>query len=227
MIYETFKQACNARGLLGNVQEWYNAFDEAASWATSSQLRQLFVTMLLFCEATDEYTFFSKVWRLLSGDIQYQFRETIGNPAFYLPEKDLKDFLLDDLSELFLKNGSRIEDFNLPKKIGSSHRSSGNCLVDEELSYNTSELLLESETLMASLNNEQLEAFYSITETVLNNKPGFFFVSGYGGTGKTYLWNAVISYIRAHQLQLLLPVLLLCSCLVVELLIQDSKYHVI
>jgi len=183
--------------------------------------------MLLFCEATDEYTFFSKVWRLLSGDIQYQFRETIGNPAFYLPEKDLKDFLLDDLSELFLKNGSRIEDFNLPKKIGSSHRSSGNRLVDEELSYNTSELLLESETLMASLNNEQLEAFYSITEIVLNNKPGFFFVSGYGGTGKTYLWNAVISYIRAHQLQLLLPVLLLCSCLVVELLIQDLKYHVI
>jgi len=80
---------------------------------------------------------------------------------------------------------------------------------------------------MASLNNEQLEAFYSITETILNNKPGFFFVSGYGGTGKTYLWNAVISYIRAHQLQLLLPVLLLCYCLVVELLIQDLKYHVI
>ena len=227
IIYETFKQACNARGLLGNVQEWYNAFDEAASWATSSQLRQLFVTMLLFCEVTDEYAFFEKVWRLLSGDIQYQFRETIGNPAFYLPEKDLKDFLLDDLSELFLKNGSRIEDFNLPKKIGSSHRSFGNRLVDEEISYNTSELLLESETLMASLNNEQLEAFYSITEIVLNNKPGFFFVSGYGRTGKTYLWNAVISYIRAHQLQLLLPVLLLCSCLVVELLIQDLKYHVI
>ncbi|KAG2570766.1 hypothetical protein PVAP13_7KG031309 [Panicum virgatum] len=174
IIYETFKQAWNAHGLLGNDQEWYNAFDEAASWATSSQLRQLFVTMLLF------------LWRLLSDDIQYQFRETIGNPAFYLPEKDLKDFLLDDLSELFLKNGSRIEDFNLPKKIGSSHRSSGNRLVDEELSYNTSELLLESETLMASLNNEQLEAFYSITETVLNNKPGFFFVS-------------VISYICAHQ----------------------------
>ncbi|KAG2481607.1 hypothetical protein PVAP13_J029060 [Panicum virgatum] len=119
IIYETFKQACNARGLLGNDQEWYNAFDEAASWATSSQLRQLFVTMLLFCEAINEYAFFEKI------------------------------FLLDDLSELFLKNGSRIEDFNLPKKIGSSHRSS---------------------------------------ETVLNNKPGFFFVSGY-----------VISYICAHQ----------------------------
>jgi len=45
---------------LGNDQEWYNAFDEAASWATSSQLRQLFVTMLLFCEVTDEYAFLKK-----------------------------------------------------------------------------------------------------------------------------------------------------------------------
>ena len=47
-LYHTFKEACNARGLLGNDQEWYDAFNEAAAWGTSSQLRQLFVTMLLF-----------------------------------------------------------------------------------------------------------------------------------------------------------------------------------
>jgi hypothetical protein len=56
----TFKEACNARGILSNDQEWYNAFDEAACWATSNQLRQLFVTMLLFCELGDEYKFFKK-----------------------------------------------------------------------------------------------------------------------------------------------------------------------
>jgi hypothetical protein len=48
ITYSTFKQTCNARGLLNNDQEWYNAFDEAAQWATSNQLRHLFVTMLLF-----------------------------------------------------------------------------------------------------------------------------------------------------------------------------------
>jgi len=47
-LYHTFKEDCNARGLLGNDQEWYDAFNEAAAWGTSSQLRQLFVTMLLF-----------------------------------------------------------------------------------------------------------------------------------------------------------------------------------
>ncbi|KAJ1256522.1 hypothetical protein BS78_K009300 [Paspalum vaginatum] len=60
-VYPTFKQACATRGLLGDDQEWYHAFDEATAWATSGQLRRLFVTMLLFCEVNDEATFFEKV----------------------------------------------------------------------------------------------------------------------------------------------------------------------
>ena len=32
-----------------------------------------------------------------------------------------------------------------------------------------------------------------------NEKPGLFFVSGFGGTGKTFLWNAVVSYLRGHK----------------------------
>jgi len=60
ITYPTFRAACNARGLLGNDQEWYHAFDEAAAWTTSAQLRQLFVTMLLYCEVADEYAFFKK-----------------------------------------------------------------------------------------------------------------------------------------------------------------------
>jgi len=59
--HRTFKEACKSRGLLGDDQEWYNAFDEATAWATSPQLRSLFVTMILFCEVGDENTFFEKI----------------------------------------------------------------------------------------------------------------------------------------------------------------------
>jgi hypothetical protein len=31
VVHQTFKEACNARGLLTNDEEWYNAFDGAAS----------------------------------------------------------------------------------------------------------------------------------------------------------------------------------------------------
>jgi ATP-dependent DNA helicase PIF1 len=61
IVYSTFKEACKARGLLDDDQEWLSAFNEAATWATSNHLRQLFVTMLLHCQVTDEYAFFEKV----------------------------------------------------------------------------------------------------------------------------------------------------------------------
>jgi hypothetical protein len=73
IVHQTFKEACNARGLLTNDEEWHNDFDEAASWATSNQLRQLFVTMLLHYHVSDEHTFFERVWKLLTDDIQYNF----------------------------------------------------------------------------------------------------------------------------------------------------------
>jgi hypothetical protein len=56
--HPTFKEACRARGLIGDDQEWYSAFDEAATWATASHLRKLFVTMVLFGGVADEYVFF-------------------------------------------------------------------------------------------------------------------------------------------------------------------------
>jgi hypothetical protein len=66
ITYATFKETCNARGLLRDDQEWYNVFDEAASWDTSNQLRHLFITMLLFCEVGDEHVFFWKSLEIAS-----------------------------------------------------------------------------------------------------------------------------------------------------------------
>jgi hypothetical protein len=33
----------------------------------------------------------------------------------------------------------------------------------------------------------------------MNNIPKFYFVLGYGGTGKIFLWNTIVSYLRAHK----------------------------
>jgi hypothetical protein len=61
IVYSSFKEACKARGLLDDDKEWLSAFDEAATWASPNQLRQLFVTLLLYCQVNDEYEFFQKV----------------------------------------------------------------------------------------------------------------------------------------------------------------------
>ncbi|KAJ1279261.1 hypothetical protein BS78_04G142100 [Paspalum vaginatum] len=198
-VYATFRQACDARGLLGDDEEWYNAFDEAAAWATSHQLRRLFVTMLLFCEVNDEEAFFEKVWRFLADDIQYRFQDLTGNRQYRLPDAELRDCVLDELSLLFARNGARIKDHSLPLRSSPAEFAHGNRLIQEELSYDITQLLVDSEKYISSLNPEQLHAFQSIVTAVLNNSPRFFFVSGYGGTGKTYLWNAILAHLHSQR----------------------------
>jgi hypothetical protein len=61
IVYSSFKEACKACRLLDDDKEWLSAFDEAATWASPNQLRQLFVTLLLYCQVSDEYEFFQKV----------------------------------------------------------------------------------------------------------------------------------------------------------------------
>ncbi|GJZ10655.1 putative PIF1 DNA helicase/replication protein A1-like protein [Tanacetum coccineum] len=53
-LYPTFKAACFAYGLLNDDKEWAHAIKKVTFWALAPQLRDLFVTMLLFCDLTDE-----------------------------------------------------------------------------------------------------------------------------------------------------------------------------
>jgi superfamily II DNA or RNA helicase len=99
------------------------------------------------------------------------------------------------LGALFNKRRRRIDDFSLPRKSVDSSRESINRLFDEELNYDAAALLTKSESLIAQLNSEQWHAFDSIVNTVITNSHGFFFVSGYGGMGKTFLWNTIITYL--------------------------------
>ena len=54
------------------------------------------------------------------------------------------------------------------------------------------------------LNEDQKHAFHEIINSVLYNIPNFFFLSGHGGTGKTFLWNTIMSYLRARRKILLI-----------------------
>jgi hypothetical protein len=93
-IYQTFKEACTARGLLTDDNEWYNAFNEAANWATSSQLRYLFVTMLLFCNLKHERKFYNTNWRKMVDHIENALVIKHHPIKYYPIEIELQDLLL-------------------------------------------------------------------------------------------------------------------------------------
>jgi hypothetical protein len=78
VTYATFKEACYARGLLNDDKEWIDAFNEASHWATASQLRELFVAVLFFCEVTNVAKLWENISQLLSDDIVYKKKKTLS-----------------------------------------------------------------------------------------------------------------------------------------------------
>ena len=53
------------------------------------------------------------------------------------------------------------------------------------------------ESLYTCLTAEQLNVYENIMIVVHNQEGGFFFLYGYGGTGKTFMWKTLSSGIRS------------------------------
>jgi hypothetical protein len=71
-LYPSFKEACYARSLLQEDKKWHDTIDEATQWATETQLRDLFVTILIFCSVSDVKHFWEVNWQKISDDIEYR-----------------------------------------------------------------------------------------------------------------------------------------------------------
>ncbi|KAM0859110.1 hypothetical protein ACQ4PT_047400 [Festuca glaucescens] len=196
-VYDTFKEACRARGLVGDDSEWFFLFDEAIVWATSFQLRNLFMTVLLFCGVTDARRLFDRYWRYMADDILIRIEASLGNSGGAIPSDYLHTQLLQELNLMFAKNGSMLSSFNLTVGPIPAGQILGNRLILEELQYDRNILAAESISLKSRLNGEQTLIYTEIMDAVNAPVGSAYFVSGHGGTGKTFLWNAIVTAVRA------------------------------
>ncbi|XP_019158423.1 PREDICTED: uncharacterized protein LOC109155145 [Ipomoea nil] len=74
---------------------------------------------------------------------------------------------------------------------------SGNRLLFEEMSYDTEALLHQHNSLHPKLTDEQLVIYNKVMADVEIEKGGMYFVYGYGGTGKTFLWKTISAAVRS------------------------------
>ncbi|KAH7665557.1 DNA helicase protein [Dioscorea alata] len=197
VVYTTYREACFALGILGDDSEWSNALIQAAHWATGTQLRQLFVTIILYCDVGDKKALFDKHWQLISEDIHYRLRQTFRMPNYTISNEYLRNYLLVALEELLNKHSSSLEDNDLPRPQSLNMNNLTDRLLQEELNYNIPQLQEDHLSMFAKLNAEQL-AIYTQIQGAINNNGGMFFVYGHGGTGKTFLWNTIINGIRTE-----------------------------
>ncbi|XP_066161913.1 uncharacterized protein [Oryza sativa Japonica Group] len=199
VVYGTYREACEARGLLEGDNEWHLLFDEAIVTASSAQLRQLFVTVLLYCSVGDVRSLFDKYWLYMTDDIHNRLKKALDNPHCVIPHDHLLNMLLHELIAVFANSGGNIKDFNLPHPSSVPHVLGTNRLIDEEITIDPLMLAMHADSFVQQLNNDQITVFNTICSRAIANEPGFFFVSGHGGTGKTFLWNTIIAKLRSQN----------------------------
>jgi len=73
-----------------------------------------------------------------------------------------------------------------------------NILIHEETNYNQQVLGEEHLRLMSTMTAEQRGVYDTIMTRVDSSKPGLFFLYGYGGTGKTFIWRAMSAALRSR-----------------------------
>jgi hypothetical protein len=81
VLYQTFKEACYARGLLGDDREYIDCINEASHDEGGIHLRNLFTTLLLCNSFVRPANVWEKTWHLLSDDILYRQRKILQQPG--------------------------------------------------------------------------------------------------------------------------------------------------
>ncbi|CAH9121125.1 unnamed protein product [Cuscuta epithymum] len=198
IIYPTFKDACYALGLLDDDKEYIDGVTEASRWGTAHFLRRLLVVLLLSSQLGRPEFVWEKTWKHLSDDIQYRQRLILRFPDLILSEDELKKLTLAEIDKLLRRNGKSLRDFpTMPQPDPSLLSESQNRLLFDELNYDRTALAAEHIQLMSTMTSEQRHIYDTIMQGVEADTGGLFFLYGYGGTGKTYIWRAIAARIRS------------------------------
>ncbi|XP_028807349.1 uncharacterized protein LOC114762065 [Neltuma alba] len=198
ILYPTFRDACYALGLLEDDKEYIDAMKEANQWASPSYLRRMFSILLLCnCISRPEIVW-EHTWRFMAEDITYMQRQLTGYTGLILSNTELHNHALLKIEELLKIHGKNLQDYpSMPLPEDCSDRSTINRLILAELDFDRVALQHQLHEYLNSFTDEQA-IFNSIMNAVNTGCGGVFFVYGYGGTGKTYLWQALCASLRSE-----------------------------
>ncbi|XP_076922418.1 uncharacterized protein LOC143584204 [Bidens hawaiensis] len=186
--YTTFRKTALEIGLTENDESLSQCLTEASVYQFPKALRRLFATIMIFCTPGDVRKLWNDHFDSLSEDyrLHCQSVERVQNMVLI----EIRTFLQSmgkDINELDLPNIT--EDVNL-EHVGYRE-------LQEEYG-----IVVEADHLRDKndLNHGQKVVFDEIMRHVDNDLPGVFFIDGPGGTGKTFVYKALLAEVRSRGL---------------------------
>jgi hypothetical protein len=199
ITYSTYRDACIARGLLEDDGEWRQCLSEASAIQSGQALRQLLGMIMQFCQPTHPDALWNEYKQFICDDLQHRLIQA-GRPPETINENDIYDYGLYLLNNVLLGYGRTLLDFPpmpTPVQDWDNIIRDENPYMVEQTSYNREAEQEIYERQQALLNEDQRTAYDMIINSALESLGTTFFLSGPGGTGKTFLYTTACSRLRS------------------------------
>nr|XP_027083711.1 uncharacterized protein LOC113706012 [Coffea arabica] len=182
----SFKRAAEIRGLLQIDNGAEQCLSEAALYKMPSSLRQLFAVILIYCPPSNPKNLWDKFYDYLLEDI--------ANQSF-LSEEQTKAKVLHLIDEYLQIMGKNIAYFGFSQLTSTMPFAAITKEIEAEYTIPISEEDLAASSI---LNHAQRGTFNKIMQKVDANVPAAFFIDGPGGTGKSFLYKALLATVRSR-----------------------------
>ncbi|CAN6890632.1 unnamed protein product [Brassica oleracea] len=96
------------------------------------------------------------------------------------------------------RNGSSLSVYESMPKLPTEFKPIENVLILDELNYDLHELQATHDRDILKMTDEQKKIYDEIIGAVVEDRGGMFFVYGFGGTGKTFLWQILSAAVRCR-----------------------------
>ena len=180
--YQTFAKVCLARSLIRNDDEWFQCMNEAIVYKLPAVLRSLFASILLFGNPENP----ENLWDSFKDHLAEDFLLKHSTNTSY-------KLALSRINKHLNQEGKALANFaTMPQEIIES-------VDDEDIVDKAEELKIATEMYEKYLNAEQKAIYEKFEEAVRGRKKQMnLFVDGPGGTGKSYLLQALFHLARAY-----------------------------
>ena len=196
---ETFQEAAFHRGLIQDDREWEVALEEAVSVAMPTQIRSLFVIILIHGLPQNPKALWEKYRDHMSEDFRHKRtgrRRDSSVEDHGFTDDDYNDALLDIEKQLQAFPKSKTEDYNLPATRVPTRRGNQHGMVTEireALNFNRVDEERKLIELTSKFNDEQSKAFEEINDSVIHDKGKCYYLDGAGGCGKTTVGKNIVT----------------------------------
>ena len=203
-VHPTFKDAARARGLLADDIEWDKALEEASLMETDvSKIRQVFAYILEFEVVVDPMALWLKHKRAMGEDFVRSAQRVHG----VRPSETAADNLtLVELHKLLEHTGKTLQQYGLPAPdFGAAAEEHESRVLAQERAYDRAMQRDIVSTKTQQMNAEQRSAFDAVRKALDDvaegrapRGPSCFFLNGPAGTGKTFVYDALLASVRQH-----------------------------